>query len=276
MLDHDGAMSRRRWLVVGLAVALVVVIAGVAITILRGRPPEQASVDEAVEQYRTTAPPSTEPPAPDRPTPGVYTATGDGREKLSFQTSEQPIGPTIPVTVTLKGDDCFDVRVDYNANHWQSWRYCQRDGGLVDTGGEVYQRFDLVVVSPESLSTSVCDPPAVVVRAGMTEGETWDQTCTVTSPDTGDSTTSGPHLFVGREDILVGSELVETHHVRDQRTYSGDQEGAGTVDLWLDIRTGLPVRMSWNLRIDSPSPIGSVTYTEEGTWTLDSLQPREV
>ena len=43
-----------------------------------------------------------------------------------------------------------------------------------------------------------------------------------------------------------------------------------------DPRTGLPVRMTWNLRIDSPSPIGSVTYTEEGTWTLDSMQPREV
>jgi hypothetical protein len=267
-------MSTKRWLVIGLAVVVVVALGALALAVLRGRPPEEVSVDEAVEQYRTTAPPTTAAARADRPTPGVYTATGSGREKLSFQTSEQPIGPTLPVTVTLEGSDCFLLRVDFNANHWQSWTYCDRDGELVDLGGQVFQRFDLVVVTPESLSTSVCDPPAVVVRPGMVEGDTWDQSCVITSSETGESTTTGPHLYVGPEVLTIGGAPVDTHHVRDQRTYGGNQEGSGTTDLWIDIRTGLPVRMMWSLRIDSPSPIGSVTYTEEGTWTLDSLVPR--
>ncbi len=246
----------------------------VAVLGVRGRAPAPLSVEEAVESYRTQVPP---PPSMadgvELPALGVYTARGEGSEKLSFQATEQRMGPTMPVTVSPAGEGCFQVRIDYNSNHWQTWNYCWRDGSLVDTGGQVFQRFDFVVIAPESLSTSTCDP-AVVLRPEMEPGDEWTQSCAIQASGTGPSSTSGPHVYLGSETIQVGGEEVPARHVRDERTYSGAQSGSGTVDLWLDARTGLPIRSEWTLRIDSPSPLGTITYTESGSWTLESLIPR--
>lgn len=262
------------WVVGGLALALMVGLAVLSVVVVRGRAPAPPSVEEAVESYRTQVPGA--PPAvsgAELPAFGVYTAHGEGRERLSFQTTEQRMGPTMPVTVSLSGSDCFKMRIDYNANHWQTWNYCWREGSLIDTGGEVFQRFDLVVVAPESLSITTCDP-AVVLRPGMEVGDEWTQSCAIQASGTGPSSSSGPHRYLGDEMVRVGGEDVLTRHVRDERTFTGAQSGTGRTDLWLDARTGLPVRAEWDLRVDSPSPLGTITYTESGSWTLDSLTPR--
>ncbi|MEJ5255398.1 MAG: hypothetical protein WHS89_08625 [Acidimicrobiales bacterium] len=265
---------RRSRLVVGLGVAVLIGLLSLAALVVRGRPPAPRSVDEAIESYRARpagiAPVGREV---ELPVFGVYTAVGDGRERLSFQATEQRMGPIMPVTVSPSDPGCFEVRVDYHANHWQTWNYCWRDGTLLDTGGRVFQRFDLVVAAPESLSTSTCDP-AVVLRPQMEPGDEWTQSCVIQTPGMGSSSTSGPHRSLGDELLRVGGEDVLTRHVRDERTYSGAQSGTGRVDLWLDAGTGLPVRSEWDLQIESPSPLGTIGYRESGHWTLDSRAPR--
>ena len=48
------------------------------------------------------------------------------------------------------------------------------------------------------------------------------------------------------------------------------------VMLLKDLKTadGMPVRNERRVEVASPSPIGDVTYTEEGRWQLDSITPR--
>lgn len=266
-----GGGRRWPWIVAGVALALVLVVAVGTVLVVRGRPAQQASVEEAVERLGTST--TVGGPALGRPAQGVYRYEGTGTERLSFQATSQPIGPTLPGTVTWQGQDCWLFRLDYNSNHWQTWTFCQEGDRMVDRGGQVFQRFDFVVVAPETLSRSMCDPPAETVRPGMRPGDTWQQTCTVQTEGAGGNTTTGPMSFVGEEILSVGDVEVPTYRFHSERTYSGDQVGTGITEIWYAVDTGLPIRSEWRLEIRSPSPIGDVTYTEEGTWQLADPVP---
>ena len=263
----------RRVLLAAGAVALVLVLGLVVVALLlvRGRDAERASVDEAVDRFRASTVPGATTVG--RPAQGVYTATGSGSERLSFQTTGQSIGPTLPATVTWTGDDCWDFRLDFNANHSQTWRYCQEDDGVVERGGSVFQRFDLVVAQPESRSTSTCDPPNPTVQRAAEVGRTWATSCVVTL-DTGvTSEETGTTTFEGNETLVVDGREVATGRFRSDRSYSSGQEGRGRYEDWYALDSGLPIRSRWTLEITSASPIGTVTYLESGEWALDGLVP---
>jgi hypothetical protein len=258
-----------------VALVIAVGLAVVVVLVVRGREAEQASVDEAVERFREgTAPGADLEGAPDRPAPGVYTLTGSGTEQISFQTTAQRMGPEMPATVTWQGDDCWELRVEYNANHAQSWTYCLDGDRMVDTGGAVTQRFDLVVTQVDSNSTSVCDPPAPTVERDAVPGTVRDQRCVIETEGQGQTAMEARSTFVGEEEVDVGGTPVLASHTVSERTYGGDQEGGGRVETWWAVDTGFPVRSTWSLSITSPSPIGDVTYTESGEWTATSLTPR--
>jgi hypothetical protein len=44
--------------------------------------------------------------------------------------------------------------------------------------------------------------------------------------------------------------------------------------MWYSVLNGLPLKTDRRVTVESPSPIGAVTYTERGTYTLISLTPR--
>lgn len=270
--------------VVGLAVALVLVAGVLAVLVVRGRDAERASIADAVERYQsattvaaeTTDRPNTTVTAVSdvvRPAPGVYTLTGSGTEKLSFQTSGQTMGPTMPATVTWSGDSCWDLRVDYNANHWQTWAYCIEGGTVVDRGGTVFQRFDLVVAQPETTSVTICEPGVTGLWPGIAPGTTWNDGCVITGNDTEPSEQTGTVTFVGEDSVTVEGTDVPVSHVRYEQRFDGSQQGAATLDKWYALDTGLPVRSVWDLEITSNSPIGDVTYRESGSWEFASLLP---
>jgi hypothetical protein len=271
-------MSERRrrsrwWILAGIAVVVLLLVAFViALSTREVAPP---SVDDALARLgRDTAPGSTVA-GPARAQPGLYTASGTGTEKLSLAPNAQRQGPVLPVAVSADGEACRVVRIDYTANHWQSWRYCTGpDATVVDTGGQVFQRIDLVVLTPESTSTFVCDPPAVILRADARPGDVVDQRCTGTSTGTtGTVTSSGPATFVGTEDLTVGGAPVSARHLRQVRTLSGAQSGEEVVDTWF-APDGLPVRNERRIAVRTPSPVGEVEYIEQGRWTLETLEPR--
>ncbi len=271
----DTARHRVRWVVAGVAVAVVVAV-GVLVVVASGRTAAPPSVDDAIARQGgagTTA--AAAPSGPARPVPGVYTATGQGTERLSLAPASKAQGPTLPVAVTLDGDACYLVRVDQNTDHWQSWRYCrQADGTLAEVGGQTFQRTDIVVTTIDNTSTFVCDPPSPVLVAGAAVGSVADQRCTGTSSaQAGEAVSAGPQTVVADEDLVIGGTTVRTRHVHQERTLSGAQHGSEKADTWWTT-DGLPVRNQRHVEVASPSPIGDVTYTEEGQWQLDSVTPR--
>jgi hypothetical protein len=257
----------------------VVLIAAAVVGVQRwnDRGPEQASVDDARERFRsssTVAQPATEgsPPA------GVYVYSATGRERLSFLDTAQPQGPTSPGTVTSTGDGCWKLEIAYNSFHSQGRDFCATGGQLVERGGTTQQRFDFVAFTQSEHAESVCDPPSVLFDATTaTPGDRWPVACRTKSQTTNATMTStGETVFVGRERIDVGGKPVSSVHVRQEVVFEGDQTGSQVEEFWFALDNWMPLRNTRVLEVVSPAPepIGSVTYTEEGSWQLTSLTPR--
>jgi hypothetical protein len=267
---------RWRWIVAAVATIVIVGVGVVVALFVVREDPAAKPVGEAIDEFRQ----ENQVPAPTsdilRPEAGVYEATGDGREAISFPPVSQNDGTTMPVTVQHEPDGCWTLEIDYNEAHWQTWNYCPGDatGRVVERGGQTYQRWDLGAASVENTSTFVCDPPSVVFAPDDAAGATWQQSCEGTNTQTSGSTTSaGPYTFAGDELLLIGGEEVSTRHYRQVRAISGSQIGSQTAEIWIAIETGLPVRSTRSIQIDSSSPVGTITYTENGSWQLTSLRP---
>lgn len=275
VLTRSDRRHRRRWLIAAaVVVGLGVAVGAGAWFTFRGTPAHEADVNDVVERYRSG---TTEPTATGEatgPVAGVYQFSGSGHEKLSLQAGGRDMGPSMPVTITRDGDRCWWFRIDFHSVHWQSWHYCTDDGRLLDLGGEVSQQFSFGAVGYDSKSVTVCDPPAQDLIEGMAPGDSWDQACS--SGEGKDiSYQQGPATYLGEETVVIGETDVPAYHLRWNRTFSAGRQGESVTEVWFAKDTLMPVRNVWSTHVVTPSPFGSVTYDEDGTWQQDSLTPRQ-
>jgi hypothetical protein len=236
---------------------------------------EEASLDDALRRFRDGDPAETTVIAGvQRPAAGVYSYSGEGTERLSLLGTTQDWGATLPATVTHV-EACWTLRIDFSTHHTQEWTYCPEDGALTEVAGRTSQRFDFVAVTVDDLTVFSCDPPGDVIRVDARRGDSWAQSCTGHS-DTLDTTTvsSGTNTFVGVESVEVGGRSVAAYRYRSERAISGGQTGTERSETWFAVRDGLPLRATRSIHVESPSPLGTVTYEEEGTFALGSLSPR--
>lgn len=211
--------------------------------------------------------------APLVPAAGVYTYRGSGSERLSFLDTSQPQGPLLPATVRREPGDCWTFKVEYSTHHQETWRYCVRDEGLVEAGGEVRQRFDFVGFSVDATYTITCHD-AYALRVGAEVGDSWGRPCRESNDSGSESKFRGKYRFLGTEPVRVGGGSVPAYHYREQRVISGDQSGTTTIDAWFSVSDGLPLRNKRAIEVESPSVVGNVTYSETGEWRLTSLEPQ--
>jgi hypothetical protein len=178
-------------------------------------------------------------------------------------------------TVTSDGKGCWSFSALFNTHHDQQWRYCARGDTLYEEGGVTNQKFDFGAFSAKDRSVFTCPTPGVVLRAGETPGTSAPIVCNGHGDGTNSNTTSkGTIEFVGVERVTVGADAIETYHVRSVRRVSGDQKGTDEMDTWFATRDAMLVKFSRQLRVTSPSPVGHVTYREDGSCTLVSQSPR--
>jgi hypothetical protein len=268
--------GRWRWL---LLVSLALLIGAGAVTFLAlvRDEPDQRSVGDALEAFREGAGAGEGAASPLRPSAGVYVAQGQGEERLSFPPLSGGYGAEVPITVGHEADGCWRLKVDVSDAHWQSWRFCPGDepGVLFDLGGETFQRWDLGATTLDNLSTFSCDPDSILLDVTATPGTSWAERCEGGNSEVSGTTVSeGTSTFVGTEVRRIDGVDVETRHYRQERTLSGAQTGTTVTDWWFAVDTGLPVASVIEARADTDSPIGAITYTEEGSWQLRSLDAR--
>lgn len=207
---------------------------------------------------------------PYTPAEGVYAYEGSGSEELSTPPKSQSEGPGMPGTVEHVGDGCWTFRLDYSTNHYRTWEFCADASGLREMGSRVYQRWDFVVSSVDNLAVMRCRPGAVVIQTGMAPGDTWTSRCEGdNSAIDGTTITDSTHRFVGWDRVRVGTGTVDAMHFRNRGVVSGSQTGTESFDLWVDER-GLIVKGRQRIVVDSDSPIGNVTYTQQGEFALVS------
>jgi len=106
------------------------------------------------------------------------------------------------------------------------------------------------------------------------EGTTTEQSCSGTnSALEGETTSSGPSLYVGPATITVDGEDVQTMHFQSERSLTGSQEGQEHTEAWFR-DDGLLVRYQRDIEVRTDSPVGAITYTETGSFQLSRLEPR--
>ncbi|MDH3754020.1 MAG: hypothetical protein OEU32_09130 [Acidimicrobiia bacterium] len=270
--------SFRWWIPLVALLGVVIVGAAVVVVLFLARDePAPKSVPEAVEEFEaTTSEPDATVSGPEsaRPPAGVYVLDGEGREEISFPPASQDDGATMPASITHQAEGCWSFKIDYNEAHWQDWSLCPRGDGLVEMGGRTWQQWDLGVSEVSNLSTFECDPPAPFAPAAAAAGDEIDRSCIGTNDQVSGTTRSaGTVTVVGFDQIDVEEELHEVVHLRFDHELTGAQTGQERTDLWLRRSDWLPLQGARDIRIDSDSPVGTITYTERGSWQLSSTTP---
>lgn len=277
--QHTTSSRRRtRRILAALGVVVLAVVGvGVALTLRDNARP--VSVDEAQQRAATstTADDDGGTSLP-RPAAGVYRYRGEGDETLSTPPLSQSQGPTMPGTVEWSGDGCWTFRIDFSSNHWQAWDYCPDGELVVETGGRSWQRWMIGATAITNLSTFDCDPGTTFELggdpAGQPTGRPRDATCNGTNEAVeGTTVSSGTTRTVGVEQLEIGGRSVPTVHVVAERIMTGAQTGTERTEAWFALDSGLPVRNERTIEAATDTPIGSSSYTEQGVFELESLEP---
>jgi hypothetical protein len=210
------------------------------------------------------------------PQAGVYTMRGKGLERISFPPDSQHDGALVPVTISYLSSACWRMRLDFNAAHWEDYVFCPSALGLRQPGTHVYQAWDFGVTSITNLSTVTCPAKTVVLPREPKEDALLTWTCLERNTNTaiGSGVSSTRARVIGFKTLRVGDVSVPTVEERQTATVSGAQTGSVVTDWWFATSSGLPVRLERHRVVHSPSPIGTVTYTEDGSGVLTSLEPR--
>ncbi len=237
--------------------------------------PKPKSVESALNQFRSTTSTSTFPRNFRQPVPGVYVVTGQGREHISFPPNSQTDGPIMPVTVQPLDAGCWRWHIDYNTAHWQEYDFCPRGSQLILVGDRNAQSWDFGTMHIANRAEFTCDPPAPIVVDDPRPGSSYPNTCTgQNTAVSGKTTVTGPAEIVGSEQLTIGGTSVPAVHERRHQTMSGGQQGTLDEEWWFAADTGMPLRVQRTYSLRSASPIGTIGYTESGSWLLNSLVPR--
>lgn len=208
--------------------------------------------------------------AGDRPEPGTYTYTGSGRESVTVLGGSEHVFPDeIPVVVQLDADDdCrWTSNVVYVKQHIEERRYCTKDGTMLDIGFTRKTEFFNQVTE----SVFECDDQAFRLRTDSQEGDTWEWDC---AQEGGKTTSHYTATALGTEQLTIGGEPVKAWHTKVVSTQKGDTNGGDTSEFWL-AETGLIVKFTANLKVDTKSVLGDTTFQEKLSYGLTSLVPED-
>jgi len=210
------------------------------------------------------------------PTPGVYSYSGTGTERIPVPPKSQSEEPGIPGTVVRQAGGCSEFRLDFSDFHWQSWDYCVRDGTLASPTRAGYYNWDFVAFHVDDTSTFVCRPAVTAVSGRIVPGTSHAVACTGSNNhlSIGPVFMRGTSILVRSVDITIGSHVLAAVLVAEQVTFSGGQSGSNVSDTWFSIATGLPLRGTWHTTVSTASPVGTSTLDERGNFTLGSVTPR--
>ncbi len=278
-MPEERRERRIRWWAPLVALMGAAIVGSIAVGVMFAvrEQPGPKPVEEALEEFGTGGAPATSIAGiAVRPPEGVYLVEGEGRETISFPPVEQIDGTTMPASIRHRVDGCFTFRIDYNEAHWQEWELCPEEDTLLETGGRTMHRWDFGVTSVDNMATFVCDPPVPFAIRESTSGDRRARACTATNDQVAEPTEQeGTLVLVGTESVEVGGETLEAVHVRQAVTFSGGQTGESHTELWFSASDWMPLRGERDVRIESDSPIGAVTYTEQGHWQLTAVEPAD-
>jgi len=134
--------------------------------------------------------------------------------------------------------------------------------------------WDLGAASITNVSEFTCSPPGEIIKAGEQRDQLSTYVCEGTSDTIAGITTSDVTFqSLGIALLEVESNQVPVFHYREIDTLTGPQRGITTLDYWYAAQDMLLVRMERHVDLRTDSPVGDITYKEDGEWQLSSLTP---
>ena len=251
-------MSRGGIVAAGVVAAVAVAGATVWWLVLRD-PVDPVDVEEAITSFRTETQPAGSSPIPE----GVYVYDTAGFERTSALTGRTHRYPRrSAITVTPSGCG-MSLRWQVLDGRSTEWVYCVGERGWDVASQDERHTF----FGTTETTTYTCEHTPI--RPAPGERRSWRVSCT-----TGEADERGTAFVVGRERLEVGGEPVQTEHIRKKTEFSGAIRGFSRHDLWFAEKSGVPVKMVMVSRTRNDSPVGEVTYDEDVTLVLTSLEPR--
>jgi hypothetical protein len=198
------------------------------------------------------------------PQPGVYLYDTNGEEHvdaLGGATHRYPATTTITIVPTACG---YRARWDALQERWDANEYCfGAEGDHIRSTASYHEFF-----GRGDARYFDCKAGSLGRPASKTPGTAWITAC---SNDTASSRGEGE--VVGVERITVGGEEVDAVRFRVATTLDGSSRGQATHEIWVLPESGLVLRRSALVDSEADSILGAVTYREEYTIHLRSLEP---
>lgn len=302
-MSREPRQRGRRWLVVAIGCALVLVVAAVVVRSLVLRDDARAlSTDDALGRYRTavsTAQPvdtpstagstaqgsavtvaavsvvatsgassttSTVAPAIVRtlPEPGVYRYRTTGVEGIDvLGGTEHPYPQETTITI-VPGGCGVSLRWDALKERWDQWQLCSTADGIeLGTDGIQYHEF-----FGQGESEPVrCDVRVLLVPNALDRSDPVQQSCLLA-----DDPWLPTWEVLERTVRTVAGEQIEVQHVRMTIDDNDDYWEHLVVD-WYLTDSGLPIDVTTTKSSRSPSQVGAVVYREEYHLEIVSLTP---
>ena len=162
--------------------------------------------------------------------------------------------------LTLRPGGCGTlVRWQALEQRWSEWDFCD---DLAVAGWQSFNEW--YGVSNHDVWS--CGAP--VPMAGE-PGEVWEAECAKQNG----TTAVNRFEVIGFETLEIGGETVETLHIRQTETQTGETDGTGVTDVWMLPGTPLMVRRTDDSTTLTQSRIGPVEHHEEYVLQLTSIVP---
>lgn len=254
---HMAGRSRKRWLIAGAVVVALLVATGAVLyfVVFRDRATPVESEDVGATLITGAGQPGDF---------GLYRYTTTGFETTDALAGGRHDYPA-ETYMTIQPGGCGTlVRWQALKERWEEWDLCA-DAGLA--GRQTYHEWFNI----SNLDVWTCSP---AVPTQDDPGEVATGNCTRAA--TGNAEAAEDSLrfeMVGYETLTVGTEQVETLHVRATSSGSGGTVMSRTIDTWILPGTQLVVRQTVQSSSTTQSRVGTVNSHEEYELNLVSLLP---
>ena len=258
----------------GFFLAVIATVLG-SLFLVRERPGAR-SFDDALDDFRSSRSNQSDGSvaAVNRPPSGVYLADAAGKMSISFPPTAQNYGATAPVTIRYDGENCWSTTVDFNSAFQQQWDYCITEDIFTEVRNRTTTRWDLGAMAITNTAIFECSPPGEILRATTRTGDRTTHECIGHSDEISGTTVSTVTFeALGPETVTIGDRSVSTHRLRETDVLTGPQRGTTVIDYWYATSDMLLIKMERHVDIRTDSPVGDITYKEDGGWTLSSLDP---
>jgi hypothetical protein len=268
---------RHRFLVASIVVFLLFLsgIGYVSLSYVFRSHPGAKSMSSAIHAFRSGQDAANSNLRYEPPVQGVYELKGQGSERISFPPNSQSDGAVMPASVTYSAHGCWLWHLDYNTAHWDEYDFCPRHNRLLQIGYQNFQSWDFGTLKVTNLASFTCPSDPIVLAENPLAGQVLRWTCSGTNTSvSGKTIERAVTPVVGTTALTIGKTTVKAVHEVEKITLSGVQKGTVIENWWFSTASGLPLRVERQITIVTASPLGTITYNEDGSWRMASLTPR--